>query len=235
MNENKKNTKINIYTDLDSIFDTRLPILFEMDEDLVEKMVKNKTYHYRVNDNFEYIPQNMFKILYRNRSKMVLTKGTPTGILPLINKYNVEARLAAVTANSNPNTILYLNTYPYPLMSSELDALIVGLRSSIPNIAIKPIFEKPSDITPEWINENVALMIMYDGLEWIERHVSNHNLMKTPLTDIVMMVPSLLYNNIKYHAKDKQEILKMFETLEETYRTLIKVRFLDTELFSTLL
>lgn len=234
MEENNEGyTAKNLYIDLDTIFDTRLPIVYYIDEKLATTIVENNKYHYRVIDEFDYLTKDIFTAFYRNRNKTLLTLATPTNILRLVYKYYTEVITSNKIHGVDEPLKIYLNIYPYELNVVETYNIANGIKSMISSdINVMTINMSPEEVTPTWLLENVAAIFMYHGMDWIERHTANFNIINNPMLDVGMMVPAIISGN-KKKIKDV-DYTEFFEEIEKSLSTLVKLKFLPAKDFSIL-
>ena len=219
----KSKEVLNVYTTLDTLLDTRLPVLTVMAPKIAQKVVNNMYYYSRVMDEFESIPYNMFRPLYENRSKAVLNLATPTYILETIKNYVNEAIHAAKERGESGEVNLYVNSYPYKLTEVEITNLIIGITNMLPNVNVTIIDRSPIELTPEWVDKNIAVMFDYEGLSWIELHNSLGHLIKNPLVEIALFVPALVTRTI-----DTINFEKKLKEVEEMFKPIIRLTFHPT-------
>lgn len=218
-----KKDVINAYTTLDTILDTRLPVLTVMAPKVAQKVVNNMYYYSRIMDEFDIIPYNMFKPIYESRSKAILKVATPTYILESIRDYINESIHTSKERGSYDEMILYVNSYPYKLNEVEVTNLTIGLTNMFPNVIVEIINKSPLELTPKWIDTNIAVMFDYNGLEWIELHNSLGNLIKDPVIEVAMFVPTLINRYI-----DTTDFNKKIKDIEEMFKPIIRLNFHPT-------
>jgi len=196
----------NIYTDIDTIFDTRIALAYLLDSKNITEFIKSGSYKNRVKDNYNNISYDIFQALYKVRNKKILEFALFSNILANIREQYGISVTDITTVELNSNVILYLNTYPYDLTVEEQDNISSILIALLPNIKIKILNIKYSEIEPEWIKKNVSCMFMYDGIEWLESKVADTTLITTPLIDIMLVVP-LLSNSELSSKKINSELV----------------------------
>ena len=196
----------NIYTDIDTIFDTRIALAYLLDSKNITEFIKSGSYKNRVKDNYNNISYDIFQALYKVRNKKILEFALFSNILANIREQYGISVTDITTVELNSNVILYLNTYPYDLTVEEQDNISNILITLLPNIKIKILNIKYSEIEPEWIKKNVSCMFMYDGIEWLESKVADTTLITTPLIDIMLVVP-LLSNSELSSKKINSELV----------------------------
>jgi len=231
-NEDAYITK-NLYVDLDSIFDTRLPIVYYLDKNLSESIIKDKSYFNRIIDEFNYIDKNIFNVFYKNRNKTLLAYATPTNILRLVYKYYSEVNTSNKMYDNSEPIKIYLNIYPYELNLAETHNIVSGIKSMISkDVEVSIISMTEEEITPSWLLSNVAAVFMYHGMDWLERHTANFNIINNPMLDVGMMVPAIISGNKK--KIKTTEYGDFFEEIEKSLGTLVKLKFLPVKDFSIL-
>lgn len=223
-----KKTNNDIYTDLDSILDTRLATIFNVDKNIYKEIMNGvdniEKYLSRKTDAFGRLSNLVFRELYKRRDKRTIATPLPNGIPLLIHSY-----LASIIEESTKIPKLYINVYPYELSIKEKTILKRDIQSIYKNIIDVEILDKPiKDITIKFIHENIGLMLMYSGLKWIEYHMSNRSLLSLNLPDVTMIVPKILDNNIF----SRQEIDNIFKDQEKTLQPFIQLIFITARTFS---
>lgn len=219
----------NIYIELDGLFDTRLPILTAINED-VSTRVFNKDYDIRTNDKFELIPNNIFNLYYNQRNKDILTYALPSFIYKLIE--NITTEYYSDLKNNNGLQKLYINTYPYMLEDSEKQILITSL-SYIKQVEIEFLFISDNDLTPNILNNyDLDYIIKYNGIEWLEKQNRLLNIIDNPMLDKYLYVPALIDNT---HIEKSIKINKeFFNTLSKSLGMIINVIFTDIIYWNTI-
>ena len=208
----------NIITDLDSIFDTRLPILSLLSGLTAEKMIDDGTYYKRKYDTFGIIPNKVFNSFYSKRNKLTLKYSLLTKLIPFINVIIPDILLDQGT---DDNLKLYINIYPYNLNIVETDMITKNIKKNLPaNIDIELVMMNNTELTPVWIEKNkIGYMFMYHGLKWIEYHMNTCKLFKRPLIGTTIYVPDCF----------KMDIMN-FDNILRT--TLIDMEYVNTTIYS---
>lgn len=218
---------INVLVDLDSIMDTRLPVLYAIDEDVAERAIKTGTYFSRYKDEFEYITLDIFKPIYNDRTKNVLSLATPTKMLDTISDYCSEALLQNKSTGGNGKLTIYINIFPYELSPTEYDNLASGVRYMIGDVDVKIVSMSISELTPKWVDDNLALLVLYQGLDWLEYHTAMVNIIKNPINNVALMVPATVIGNVKLKTAKSNDMIKFFTDIEEMSKTLVKLKFIS--------
>lgn len=226
----------NLLVDLDSLMDTRLPYLSSLSTKVAKEVIDNGYYTNRLKDQFNTIPYDLFTPIYRNRSKLALKLATPTNMLAFIGSYITEALLETKSSGVSKKIKLYINTYPYTLSTIENNHIVMGIRRAIAyDIDIEAVYMSFDDLTPKWVDANLAAMIMYNGIDWLEYHSAYGLLKEHKLSTTALFVPTLTYSNSTLPFKTPKELEEFFTTIEETYSPIIKLKFMSTTAFSSVL
>lgn len=201
----------NILLDLDSLFDTRLPVVYLIDKDTAAEQHTSGSYKTRLSDSFGNIPVSVFQAFYKMRDKRLLTMALPTKMFDLINEYVLHIKYDNEVNDVSHIPIVYINIYPYKLTYMEQHYVASGIISKLKNCEVKLVNMSIPELTPEWIENNIAYMSLYNGMDWVEYHTAVNSLLKTPLLDNTLLVPTLVSDNIK-----KEDITK--ELLDDTMK-----------------
>ena len=77
------------------------------------------------------------------------------------------------------------------------------------------------------INNKIYTIIMYHGLEWLNKQVGLLNIVKNPLLNRELIVPALV-DNLAIDKANK----KLFEELSKRMGTILTLQFVDARYFS---
>ena len=215
-----------IYLELDSLVDTRLALLYSLSEKTAIEVLPD--YHLRRNDIFGNIPYRLFEELYKLRKKNILEFAIPTKILDILGMMVAEKR--GDVRNIGDKYKLYLNTYPYVLTKEEQDRFSEVITRFIPDLFVECIYETQYSLTPKFITDkDISDIIMYNGLEWLEKQISLFNIVEHPLINRSLVVPAITNEfGIKV---DKNLFLDTAKRLE----MVITVIFVDVAYFAPML
>jgi len=224
------NDPLGVYVDLDSLLDTRLPIVYFIDKDMASSIVENKTYFNRIYDEFDKLPHCVFKELYNRRNKAIFNLATPTNILNKIKDHILSIYLLSELELKPDFINLYVNTYPYKLTMIEIENIRVSFEKVLPKTKVVPIYVDDKDLTAEWCNKNLSLIIKYNGLEWLEYITSTQQHFKHSLLDITMFVPSLFLAP-NYELTNDADISNAFNKVENFFKQFINLKVIPTKEF----
>lgn len=218
-----------IFTDIDTVLDTRLIVAMTIDFKSTIRMLESGEYHDRVRDQIGIIPYDLFRAFYAKRSKSVLEHAAPCKILGIVRDYYTEAMSDMKNvAEVSTKYILYLNTYPYHLDDEEIDNLKKYIGLFIPGVDIRNVNKSIREITPEWISEHIQTMILYDGPYWAEYWMANKELINHPVVHCGMLAPAIITQN-SYGNKITP---KHFIEFQDMFRGVIELTVLPAHHFS---
>ena len=205
--------KYSIYTDVDTILDTRAPIAVRLDPKSVIPFIDNDEYIYRIRDNMGNISYDVFRSYYARRDSSILPHASPTAILGFIKEHYDETMLDIKNQNLEEDVVIYVNLYPYMLDKDDINKIVDLVLTQVPGSMVEIIFESYDTLTPDWIRDHVGSMFMYDLPYWIEYHMQNTNLTKTFLLNVMGIAPSLVNFNAlgikidENYFKDFQKVM----------------------------
>jgi len=216
-----------VFIDIDALFDTRLPILFGLSPDTMNKVLGDDTYYRRVKDSFGDIPSSVFNGFYDNRDKRVLLTAKPTEMFNLLGEYVTSTKLAMSNIGDTRDINVYVNIYPYELLGTEIDVILHILNNTIPSCNIIITDKSNMDLTPKWIEKNIGVIIKYDSIQWLDVVMSYGLIHRTPLLDVVMMGPHMITGDV-----DSKDVTSdMFNSMLESINTLIGYNFIKTSYY----
>ena len=221
----------NVLIDLDSVLDTRLPILLALHEPTAKDVMRNDHYRKRIKDTFGNIPYAIFNRFYSKRSKDVLIMATPTPMLELLKEYCIEAYTSLEAESEDVIPTLIVNTYPYTLANDEKLRLLKLFSASMPvKINIDIVDMDNDELNPKYISDNVSAFIKYDMINWLEYHNSMGRLTKHPLLNTSCVAPMIANGN-----KPSKEITQDdFDNLRSMFGPLTNLVLLQSRVFSTI-
>ncbi len=220
----------NILIDLDVVLDTRLALLYAIDEDIAVSVVNSGIYNKRIRDNFGNVSADIFNYFYKQRNKVLLKYALPSNIFKIVNELLIGHITDSVTTKL---TKIYINTYPYNLTDDEKDIVLGTVDGLFKNCVFDLVYLNDiTDLTPKWVKDNVQTIIKYNGLEWLENHNKLFNLTSTPLLDKTLIVPAMLTGPIPKGTKIDSGF---FQATAMSIKSLIKVMFTDVIYFNSML
>jgi len=209
--------KYDFLVDLDSLVDTRLSLLMKIDKDLTKELVKNGKYKDRVNNEFDYIPENIFNKLFKYRKKELLELPIHTEVVELLKEYVVNCETLIRQHNGSVKGVI--NTYPY-LLSEEEKSLLEDSFSKELKTDIEIVYVE--DIIISELSDRYGMLVLYDGLNWLENKVNDGSVLSSPIPEVTLITIK------KYNKKEKD----FNEKLEDQLKILIDLKLVDYSIFS---
>lgn len=181
-----------IYTDLDSLFDTRAVFLGLLTNQ-GEYSLGKYDYHRRIRDNFGTLSDKIFHYYYKYRTNKVLNVAPPTNVLTIIKDYLVDN---STDLKDGLETILYVNEYPYNLSASEMTLMTAVITKNLPGVTVKFIGVRLQDLKASWVAEKINLFISYTAVEWLNYVLSSKQILDHPLLNVMMLAPFRVEGNL---------------------------------------
>lgn len=222
-NLKEKEITLSIYTDLDTLFDTRLPIAAGLDTIGTMDAVTSGKYANRTTEQIADIPENVFKMFYAERNRTHFAQSMPTYVYNLVAEEYYETVVSSKTIALNP-TKLYINAYPFLLENEELESIKSIFNNPIITFDIEFIWVPPEKLLPTWLANNVSSVYMYSFLEWLELQAYLDNINTTVISYITAYFPILHRANVQ-HTPD------IPNSLLEHISTIVQARPLHTRTF----
>lgn len=166
-----------VYTDLDSLLDTRIATIILANENLSKRLIETGTYLHRDTDVFELdgelISISSYDYLYRLRKPRILTVAPPTNVINIATKVIIDYNLSADINNPNNHFKIIVNTYPYNLTMMDSTILMGKFNGLVGNLAdVKMIYMEPDKLSLEYFKDNnINTVILYDGFSLISRMI----------------------------------------------------------------
>lgn len=206
-----------VYTDLDTILDTRLEVYYNLGiRDI-------PWYNKRTTIGYKNIPSKLFNLEYSKRTKDNLQDSNVTSIPYLIKDF---INTGKSTARSDYfNTIVTIDTYPYRLTKKEVDKLITLVKDITNAYKVEVIFNS-IDTLPIKHLARASVVILYDGLSLINRLIPRGKLgLKVSIPDTQLIVP--------YIAEDNMD-MKYLKELVAITKPIIDIQFANVKLFNNM-
>ena len=221
--------RASIYVELDTLLDTRLATLFQLDP-VKTKHVIREGYFTRLYDEFEGFDTEVFKQAYAQRNLVTLKDAIATQAIDFINYFTAQTLKAVVTSPFRRQPRLVVNVYPYPLDDTVIPLLIQGLRAATKRMVDIEVINQPMEmLTPHVLKTQYVCAVMYAYWEWLEIHALNRNLEKVQCPEITLIGPALVQSKEAVH---KLKGIDPFIAVEQYTEPYIKLRLYPAEKFS---
>ena len=221
-----------VYVDLDCLLDTRLGTLAKIsDECAVQALQSN--YHKRQIDSFPNVDTIAFRELYKQRDTETLALSVATNAFVLLQACVKGSLEDIALGGQNEGIIFEVNYYPYELDDEEKKLIRLSILSrTLDTMDVELISIDNKFLTPAYCNENYAMMIRYDYVDWFEMHLEQ--LEKTPIPKMALIVPSLYRNEIPNAEKldeFKRNHINPFRATEISAAPVVGLKFLGVDVF----
>lgn len=201
-----ENTTRGIYIDLDSIFDTRIGTIAEIDPELVPILL-DSNYLQRQSDVFGIIEEQTYKDLYKLRDVNTLEVSPYTRIFNVINNIINRLLKTAIDSPFATGAKLYVNTYPYKLSDEFIGTLLEFVVTQTNKLVEVQICNLSEDqLTFSFCKDKFDFLIMYDYNTFLETNINKNEHTKASLNNRTLLAPELYYRNFK-----EEEILKLYK------------------------
>ena len=197
-----------LYTDLDSLWDTRLATYLQMDESYPERVIKYG-YATRIYDRFDAygVSWDEWRARYLKRDKETMVLAMMTHIPALIKATIIDKEQQAMTAPLlQPNLII--NTAPYQLDETEVEViknLMIDVLHTGDGFKIEFVHRPIEKVTPAWLHESKIFdMFATNGEDWLAYHLEYGTLNDDTCRDITLHIPAL----VTQIAKDPRFVMK---------------------------
>lgn len=223
-----------LYIDADSIFDTRLASIAQLNKDVASDMMKSSDYWLREADNWHKLTMGRLKqddvvAQYAKRDNTTLQASVMTGIIAPLIRIMGENEIAIQDGRPNLDIAFDINLYPYTLddegmeLFRELFSYRLGFRPTMTFRSYPPAF-----LTPAFLIQNYAIAFMYDFNGWIKLHLSA--LVKNRSQGFNLIVPRLFEKDITgLTLEQKQDEVTAFRLYMLEY---MNIHFIDASCFS---
>ena len=216
-----------VYTTLDTILDTRTPILALLGED--KNYLNSKEYTQRTNNRFPTITSKVFDIAYKNRVKELLAISKPTPIIDEINNFHdtllIEEASLINASEGDRDTYLYINIYPYDLSESEKEKLLKSILPYFINFEEIYLIDKEAYPSPEFLSSMRAIFD-YGGLAYLDYQSDREAFNKANFLEVYFFIPKLIPTEDTFTDED-------FHNLAEVLKPFIGLDYMPVEYFIT--
>lgn len=221
-----------ILVSLDSLIDTRLGTILDMDPKAFARVV-NKFYYERVIDEFNGIDQEEFKRRYAKRDVNTLKKSIITNVTLLLQSLIKSAANEVLRAGPQTRMIIVLNTHPYELTSEERDEMIAAMQTIIGDSCEFECVRIPLEfLTPEIVKSQFSVMVLYEFADWMQMHASAFEHIR--MRNVVIYAPMLLQKKptVQEMREFNEKGLDLFESARIAASPAFQLQFLTTDVFS---
>ena len=212
-----------IYTDLDTLYDTKITLLNMIDPRLVREYLSRV---YNILDHTLYLSNKAFDRIYRDRDKRVLIGSKNSSVVDLLRRIVSDIDTKNKTTTVIPSVMtLVINTYPYKLDNEEKSIMKEFMSRYILHLnEIDIIYEEIID--SELMNK-INIMVKRDGLKWfMDKRVVNPEF-KLPNLKLIVPDEMVTTNLVKMNVDTD----KLKEYLETTLMLDVCLEFIEKEAY----
>lgn len=212
-----------VYTDLDSLFDTRV-VMLGLLTNQGEYSVGKHNYHKRVRDNFGTLSDIIFNHYYKYRSDKLLNLAPATRIQDIIKDYILDTLEKDL---DDTEIVIFINVSPYKLSQAGSTLLLTILNRMFPNVTIKFINRKTHELDVEWVRGNIDLFISYYAIEWLNFALLDRSIYQHPLINVLMLAPFRLIGTVSSNSVND----KLIKDTKAFFRTICDFHYIDISAF----
>lgn len=219
-----------ILIELDALLDVRLSTILAVDDSKLEEIITND-YHQRDEDVFN-VDMVRYKELYNNRDKKLLLESMVTPMMSLLKEFAQKTLKQLVTTPYHYQPKIILNTHPYNLDDDEVGILIEALRHGTRGLAdIELVSLSYDEISPTYLNDSIAIYIVYEYYKWLEVQSLNGNLKTKTCPKVTMLAPAIYFKKKEQNNTN----INPFEAMCTLAAPMIGLNLLPIENFSAIL
>lgn len=235
---------------LDCLQDTRLATVARINPSAAAAVL-HEGYHTRKTDVFAHVDMELYKKLYAERDVETLKRSAPTECFMLIRelvKLLVEQNETLNSPYRDRKLSIVVNVYPYRLSPEELEAIGTTLASRLGGvIPVELVSLSPAELTPAYVRNNFAMLVMYEYDEWLSLHYSADpatcdlkEFLKTLLHDVTLFAPAI-ERTAALSQEELEEVKKIageeifsLEVVAQLASAYIGLQLIDVTLFSVI-
>lgn len=217
----------NLYTDLDSLYDTRFELIRLINKHEARRILKDGSYHERLTENYGNITWDMFYPLWRRRKKELFISATNTMMIGVIRKYFIALYTDEVYKEVRDKFKLYVNTYPYRFEEEEMKAMEYVIANFLPDIEVMFIYKNKQDLTTNWVSSKIGFMFKYDFLDWLDYQVTTGKF-DLGMKHVTGVIPGVINGFVPPGSVTESTI----ESLEERFKMYTNVQVIDVANYS---
>ena len=219
-----------IYTDVDSLYDTRIEVVKLINQYEAEKIILDGSYHNRLKERYGNIPYDMFYPIWRRRNKNVFTNALNTMIPVLIQKYHAALFVDEIYSDVKNDIKLYVNIYPYELSIVERQMLEVILSILVPMCKIVTMNVPDCLLSTKWVCDNIGTMFKYNYIEWVNGQMMS-GIYDLRLKKVKAVIPGVVPGNMYSAGLVGNDIIGY----EEKFKPFLTLEIISAHYFSCII
>jgi hypothetical protein len=178
--------------ELDCLLDTRFGTIRKMDAALADKLYAPE-YIRRDEDKFEGVDPVVYRKMYDERDEETLKCSTITAFVPRLKDLTQFLSVNAVARPEYSGIKIAVNVYPYRLSESVLQDIRQCVSAWCGGfVPVELINIPPEHLSPRFVKEKFATMVMYDYGKWMGKHRTAFG--GANCTEVQLIAPALYFN-----------------------------------------
>jgi hypothetical protein len=187
-----KGVRVDIYTSLDELLDTRWATLYRLNPKAAEYALYHG-YHERDRDYFVGVGFEEFKQAYAKRDSDTLAFAPLSEGIKLVKKLVNDIAEQMDTRPYYKGSSLVVNCYPYEITGEVLGDIHRALRVLTNDVLpISLVHHHLRDLTPRRCKDEFGLLLMYNPEEWLNLHMAELNL--NPIPEVLLLTPNMFHS-----------------------------------------
>lgn len=224
-----------IYLALDTVLDTRLGTLAVMGSEHAVRALDSGRYHRRLIDEFDHIPKQVFRQAYNKRDLETLKQSLVTNMVFFLRRLIKDSLLEAVVQQRVERMCFTVNVWPYDFSDPGLVEMLIGcIRFHTYSTSSVRIVSIPDEeLTPQFCRDNFQIMIMYDWVEWLDKHKAFFE--NDGMPGVTLVVPEIFKEAVPTQDDiDRLELNKHnpFRMTETICARMFRLKHMPISLFS---
>lgn len=225
-----------ILVDLDCLLDMRFAVLSSIDEVKASELLRTDEYFTRNADVFSGFDEANYRGVYSKRNTEHLQYAIMTNSSEMMLKLVKDLRLQATSTPYTDGSHLVINTYPYRLTDEATQELVDCVYIHTQGLVeVSAIHMPPEEITPQYVKAHFSMLIVYEYDQWLELHYKE--LVKTPLTEIIMCAPAILSQHLSVDQINRiiiEHLVHPIDAKQIAASPMITLRLIDVRYFCML-
>ena len=222
-----------IVVDLDSLLDTRIPIINDLVGDKKTTEILNNGYFTRNSNEFPGITFEAFQEKWVNRNSDILPRSMMTGCVQFLQSMLKELVVQKTATAGHDHFRIMVNIYPYEMDDEEKEELRLVLENYFINLVNVTVSRIPYQYMDyHWVRDNVGAMVFYNWCDWINEITDSFggSLMKNTLSRITLYAPAI--HMVKKTEESEKNFVTNMEFVQTCMSTAIGLEYIDVSIFS---
>lgn len=228
-----------VYIDLDSLFDTRLGCLAEIDSKLVLEALDNG-FLKRNSDTFSFLKKDLFDKAYKLRDIETLKLSPFTACHKLLTSVCVAMLKGSIDGPDITGVKVVVNINPYKLSEVEAGDLLTLIVEKTGRLVEVELVDIPfAELTISHCESNYDVIFMYDYMYFLEQNIVARNHLKHSINDRILIAPEIFLREITKKDLDKiyrnNQALSNFSpaaAVKAMASPVVCIEFVSPEIFS---